>query len=141
MVMVETISAVLLGAGALLGLIGGIGLLRFPDFYTRLHAASITDTLCAALLLSGLAVQFGATLASAKLGLIFAFLLFTSPTAAHALGKSALRSGLMPWGVDSADLARVLGEPLSGGAAPQAPGASPAAASGDDPEPDRVASP
>lgn len=111
---IEAISALLLGAGALLGLAGGVGLLRFPDFYTRLHAASITDTLCAALFLSGLALHFGPTLASAKLGLIFLFLLFTSPTAAHALGKSALRSGLMPWGVASAELALALREPWSG---------------------------
>lgn len=141
MAAVEVIAALLLGSGALLGLVGGIGLLRFPDFYTRLHAASITDTLCAALFLSGLAVYFGPTLASAKLALIFLFLLFTSPTAAHALGKSALRSGLMPWGVASADLALALREPWSGGAPAPAPGALPAAAPGTGADPDRAESP
>lgn len=114
MTAITIISALLLGAGALLGLAGGIGLLRFPDFYTRMHAASVTDTLCAALILAGLALHFGPTLASAKLALIFLFLLFTSPTATHALGKSALRSGLMPWGVASADLALALREPWPG---------------------------
>lgn len=109
MSIVPLLAAGLLGAGALLGVVGGLGLLRLPDFYTRLHAASITDTLCAALFLSGLALHFGATLASVKLGLIFLFLLFTSPTAAHALGKSALRSGLVPWGLPSTDRAALPG--------------------------------
>lgn len=95
-------SAVLLGAGALLGVVGALGLLRFPDFYTRLHAAGVTDTLCAGLFLGGLAVQFGWTLASAKLAMIFAFLLFTSPTACHLLAKAALRAGLQPWTADAA---------------------------------------
>lgn len=90
-------SVVLLAAGSLLGIVGAIGLLRFPDFYTRLHAAGVTDTLCAGLFLGGLALHFGWTLASAKLAMIFAFLLFTSPTACHALAKAAHRSGLVPW--------------------------------------------
>ena len=90
--------AALLLPGVLLALVGTVGALRFPDFYTRLHAAGITDTLCAGLVLGGLTLHFGATLASAKLGLVFLFLLFTSPTACHALAKSAWRSGLVPWG-------------------------------------------
>ena len=90
-------SGVLVACGALLGIVGAIGLLRFPDFYTRLHAAGVTDTLCAALFLGGLALHFGLTLASAKLAMIFVFLMLTSPTAAHALGRAALASGLQPW--------------------------------------------
>lgn len=86
--------ALLLGSGALLLLIAGIGLLRFPHFYSRLHAAGVVDTLAAALFLSGLALKFGATLATLKLALIFLFLLFTSPTACHALAYSAWISGL-----------------------------------------------
>ena len=93
----DILAAVLLALGALLCLAGAIGLLRFPDFYTRLHAAGITDTLGAGLFLAGLAVQFGPTLASLKLGMVFLFLLFTGPTACHALAKSAWRSGLLPW--------------------------------------------
>lgn len=83
-------------AGAMLSVIGGIGMHRFPDFYSRLHAAGTTDTLCAALILLGLAVQAGIDLASFKLLLIFAFLLFTSPTATHALANAALHGGLKP---------------------------------------------
>jgi len=62
--LLQWLSAVLLLSGGLLGVIGGIGILRFPDFYTRLHAAGVTDTLCAGLFLGGLALQFGFTLAS-----------------------------------------------------------------------------
>ena len=94
----SAIGAALLLAGILLTFVGALGLLRFPDFYTRLHAAGITDTLGAGLFLAGLALEFGASLASLKLGMVFLFLLFTGPTACHALAKSAWRNGLVPWG-------------------------------------------
>ena len=80
----------------LLGITGGIGIHRFPDFYTRVHAAGITDTMCAALFLLGLSMQTGLTLASVKLLLIFIFLFFSSPTATHALANAALLGGLKP---------------------------------------------
>jgi multicomponent Na+:H+ antiporter subunit G len=95
--MLDLVSGLLLLGGAVLGIGGGIGLLRFPDFYTRLHAAGVTDTLCAGLFLSGLALQFGFSLASAKLAMIFFFLLFTSPTGCNALARTAWRAGLVPW--------------------------------------------
>jgi multicomponent Na+:H+ antiporter subunit G len=82
--------------GGLLGIIGGIGMIRFPDFFTRIHAAGITDTLCAALILLGLGLQAGLSLTSVKLFLIFAFLFFTSPTASHSLANAAIHSGLRP---------------------------------------------
>lgn len=84
----------LLGVGALLLVAGGIGINRFPHFYSRLHASGVIDTLAAALVLAGLAPAFGATLGTLKLALIFVFLLFTSPTACHALARSAYLSGL-----------------------------------------------
>lgn len=92
----EIISWALILAGALLGIVGGIGIHRFPDFYSRMHAASTTDTLCAALFLLGLALQAGLSLVTFKLFLIFAFFFFTSPTASHALGKAALLGKLKP---------------------------------------------
>lgn|SRR5210317_1304939 len=92
----DALSWTLLVAGGLLGIIGGIGIHRFPDFFTRLHAAGTTDTLCAALILLGLGLQSGLTLASFKLVLIFAFILFTSPTSSHALANAALHGGLEP---------------------------------------------
>ena len=91
---IEILSWTCLLSGGALGVIGGIGIHRFPDFFSRMHAAGITDTMCAALILLGLALQAGFTLASFKLFLIFAFLFFTSPTASHALANAALHSGL-----------------------------------------------
>ena len=76
---------------------GGVGLLRFPDFFTRLHAASVTDTLGAGLILLGLMLQSGFPHASIKLILILMFLFISSPTAAHALAKAALHGKLAPF--------------------------------------------
>ena len=92
----DIFSWIFLLAGGVLGIIGGIGIYRFPDFYTRLHAAGITDTLCALLILLGLGLQAGWSLAAFKIALIFLFLFFTSPTASHALANAALHSGLQP---------------------------------------------
>ena len=80
--------------GSTFSLIGGIGLLRMPDFYTRTHAASLTDTLGATLTLLGLGIYNGLDLVSVKLFIIFLFLYLTSPTAAHALVKAAYSKGL-----------------------------------------------
>ena len=93
---IEILSWICLVLGGLLGIIGGIGLHRFPDFYTRLHAAGTTDTLCAALFLLCLGFQAGLTLASLKLFLIFAFIFLTSPTASHSLANAAMIGGLKP---------------------------------------------
>lgn len=90
----EVLVGILLASGGLFGLVGGAGLLRFPDFYTRLHAAGITDTMCALLIVLGLAVSTGWALITLKLLLILLFLLFTSPTATHALARAAVADGL-----------------------------------------------
>lgn len=82
--------------GGLFVLIGGIGILRLPEFFSRLHAASVTDTLGAGLILLGLAVQAGFSLTTIKLALVYGFFLLTSPTASHALAKAALHGGLSP---------------------------------------------
>ena len=95
--MIDLLSWICLGLGGLLGIIGGVGMHRLPDFYTRLHAAGTTDTLCAALFLLGLGLQAGLTLASFKLFLIFAFIFFTSPTASHSLANAAMLGGIKPW--------------------------------------------
>lgn len=87
--------ACLLG-GSFFSLTGAIGLFRMPDVYTRSHAAGITDTLGAGLILLGLMLQAGFTLISVKLVLILIFMLFTSPTASHALNHTAWASGLRP---------------------------------------------
>ena len=95
-VILDYLSWLLIIAGALLGIVGGIGIHRFPDFYSRLHAAGITDMLCAGLFLLGLGLQSGLSLDTFKLFLIFSFFFFTSPTATHALAKAAWLGKLKP---------------------------------------------
>lgn len=93
---IDLISGGLLLGGGVIGILGGLGLLRFPDFYSRLHAAGMTDTLCALMIITGLILQAGLSLLTLKLALILLFLLFTSPTASHALAKAALSDGVEP---------------------------------------------
>lgn len=93
---IDILSWVSLSIGGVLGIVGAIGIHRFPDFYSRLHAVGIADTLSALLILLGLGLQAGLSLAAFKLMLIFVFLFFTSPTASHALSNAALHSGLKP---------------------------------------------
>lgn len=93
---VDILSWILLAAGGALGIVGGIGINTFPDFFSRLHAAGITDTLCATLILLGLGLQAGWSIDAFKLALIFVFLFFTSPTASHALASAALHRGMKP---------------------------------------------
>ena len=83
-------------AGSFFCVLGAVGLLRMPDFYTRVHAASVVDTLGAGLMLLGMLLQAGATLVGAKLLMIFVLLLLTSPTATHALARAAVLRGLQP---------------------------------------------
>lgn len=94
---VHVASWVLLMAGAFFVLTGGIGLVRMPDFFTRLHPAGMTDTLGAGLMLTGLMLQSGATFVTLKLVLILLFLLFTSPTSSFSLAHAALLAGEKPW--------------------------------------------
>jgi multicomponent Na+:H+ antiporter subunit G len=83
-------------AGGVFCVIGAFGLVRMPDFYTRVHAASITDTVGAGLLLLGMGLQAGLSLVTVKLLMIGLLLLFANPTATHALVKAALARGLAP---------------------------------------------
>ena len=89
-------------AGSAFAVTGGIGLLRLPDFFSRMHGGGLTDTLGAGLILAGLCLHAGVSLVTAKLVVILVFLLVTSPTAAYALAKSALTSGLEPLVTDVA---------------------------------------
>jgi multicomponent Na+:H+ antiporter subunit G len=93
---VDIASWLLLAVGGIFCVIGGIGLIRMPDFYTRVHAASVTDTLGAGLILIGLMLQAGLTLVCVKLVMIGLLIFFTSPTATHALTRAALTRGLEP---------------------------------------------
>jgi multicomponent Na+:H+ antiporter subunit G len=74
-----------------------LGLLRFPDFFTRAHAVGKSETLGALLVLTGLAVHHGFALDSVKLFLIVIFIALTNPTGIHTLSRAALRSGVTIW--------------------------------------------
>lgn len=92
----DVLSWVSIVSGGLICVIGGWGLIKLPDMYTRLHGASLIDTLGIGLILAGLIFQAGLTLITAKLVLILMFVFFTSPTATHALARAALNGGLEP---------------------------------------------
>ncbi len=92
----DLLSWICLIAGGLVGVVGAIGIHRFPDFFSRQHATGTTDTLCAILILLGLGLQAGWTLAAFKVALIFLFLFITSPAATHALASAAIHSGQEP---------------------------------------------
>jgi multicomponent Na+:H+ antiporter subunit G len=85
-----------LAAGSVFLLIGGIGLLRLPDFYCRIHPAGITDTLGAWLVLTGLMFASESWLVTVKLVMLLVFLFITSPLSSHALAKAAYLRGLRP---------------------------------------------
>lgn len=125
----DILSWILIVVGGVFAILGGIGLLRMPDFFTRLHAASLPDTMGVMGLLGGLILQAinGADWMSAvKLAMIVVFILFTSPVATHALARAAISRGQYPDPVD--DLTD--GAALDDGTA-RADGASDTASSGE----------
>jgi multicomponent Na+:H+ antiporter subunit G len=83
-------------AGSAFVVIGAVGLVRMPDLYTRMHAASVTDTLGAGLLVTGLMLQAGLSLVTLKLLILLALFFFTGPVATHALAQAALHQGVAP---------------------------------------------
>jgi len=95
-IIVDLSSALCLLLGSFLCLSGGVGIMRFPDFYTRMHAVGVTDTLGAGMILIGLMLQTSAGLVVLKLLLILVMTVFISPVASHALAKAALRNDLVP---------------------------------------------
>lgn len=89
-------SVLFLSIGSFLCISGGVGILRFPDFFTRMHAVGVTDTLATAMILIGLMLQNPDGLTVIKLIIILLMTLFISPTASHALAKAAMRNKLEP---------------------------------------------
>jgi len=88
---------VFLGLGSILMIIGGIGVLRLPDFFSRMHGAGLTDTIGSGLILVGLVFEAGFSAATLRLVFILLFLWYTSPVGGHALAKAALASGVRPY--------------------------------------------
>lgn len=91
------LSIILASFGAFFLLVGSIGLIRLPDFYSRAHAVGKSDTLGIMLLVAGLIVYEGLTISSIKLVLIIIFVALTNPTATNALTRAAFRFRLRPW--------------------------------------------
>lgn len=93
---IDTLSWIFLLIGCGLGLSGAFGIFKFKEFYARLHAASVTDTLCVFFVVTGLVLQSGVSLVTVKLILLVALLWLTGPVASHALVRSAYQTGLKP---------------------------------------------
>jgi multicomponent Na+:H+ antiporter subunit G len=90
------VAPVLLLAGCFFCFAGGVGVLRFPEFFTRMHAAGVSDTLGAGLIVVALMLLSMDFNEVVKLALILAFIFITSPTSSHALAKAAVHAGLSP---------------------------------------------
>ena len=88
---------VLIALGLAFMVITALGMMRLPDFYSRVHAVSKSETLGIALVLLGLILHEGATLVSLKIGLILVFVAVANPVGAHLLTRAALRTGQLPW--------------------------------------------
>ena len=93
----NTLGIIALIGGAFFLLVGSIGLIRLPDFYTRNHATGKSDTLGIMLVIFGLMLIEGFNLNSAKLVFALIFVFLTNPTGTHALANAALNYGLKPW--------------------------------------------
>jgi len=96
-IVLDVLSVAALALGTLILVLAGVGVARFPDFYSRLHAAGKGDTLGLALVLVGLMLLAGLTLVSLKLAFIVFFVFIFNPTATHALARGAWVCGLRPW--------------------------------------------
>lgn len=92
----DVLSWILILGGGFFAVSGGIGVLRLPDVFSRLHASGMTDTMGAGLILTGLMLQSGLSLVTVKLLLVLFFLWFTSPIATHAVARAALHVGIRP---------------------------------------------
>ena len=95
----DMIGGALIAIGAFFYVTGAVGIYRMPDVFTRMHAAGISDTMGAGLLLTGMMFLAGFSLVTVKLAIILGIILFTSPIATHALAQATLHEGIEPVGV------------------------------------------
>lgn len=89
--------AVLLAGGFFFQAVAALGVIRLPDFYTRLHAVSKAETLGVLLTLAALVVWTGPSLVAVKVGFVGLFMFLANPTSTHAIGRAAFRTGVRPW--------------------------------------------
>jgi len=97
---VEIASWLAILGGSFFMITGAVGTYRFPDFWTRMHAVSVSDSAGMLLLVLGMCIQAGFTLITVKLIIIGAFLFITGPTATHAVANAAMVSGFLPKGAE-----------------------------------------
>jgi multicomponent Na+:H+ antiporter subunit G len=93
--------------GSIVLLIGAFGMIRLPDVWSRIHAAGMIDTLGAALMIFGMMLQAGLTLATLKLALIGVFIFIAGPTATHAIANAAWTAGVKPRNMEKDESARL----------------------------------
>ena len=93
----EIVAIIIMLSGFFFFVTATTGLLRFPDFYTRLHATGKGDTLAVFLSLVGLAVYYGLSVTSVKIVFIAVFMFLAQPTATHAISRAAFRCQVKPW--------------------------------------------
>jgi multicomponent Na+:H+ antiporter subunit G len=96
-VALDVLSWIAIVSGLFFMIVGTIGILRMPDLFTRMHAAGMTDTMGAGLLILGMCLQAGLGLVLVRLVLVYLFLMFTSPISSHAISRAALASGVVPY--------------------------------------------
>ena len=95
-VAIDVVSWLLMALGAFFTLVGAFGLVRMPELFTRMHAASVTDTLGAGFLILAMILQAGFSLVTLKLIFILVLFFFTGPVVTHALAQAALHEGTPP---------------------------------------------
>lgn len=101
--MSATVAGILLLMGAVFSVAAGVGIVRLPDVFTRMHAATKVGTLGSGLILVAAAVVFADPAVVLRCVLIVVFLLMTAPIGAHMIGRAALRTGIVPWGIGETD--------------------------------------
>lgn len=93
----QILIGIFLFLGCFLVVVASIGIVRFPDFYSRLHPAGKTDSMGQALVFVSLMIYEGFTMATLKMVIIILFIFIANPTATHALANAAHAGGVKPW--------------------------------------------
>jgi multicomponent Na+:H+ antiporter subunit G len=93
---IDVLSWPLIVAGSFFTVVGALGLVRMPELFTRMHAASVIETLGAGLLILGMILQAGPTLVALKLVFILVLFFFTAPVVTHALAQAAMHCEVVP---------------------------------------------
>ncbi|MDU8944833.1 monovalent cation/H(+) antiporter subunit G [Ovoidimarina sediminis] len=104
--MTIALTAFLLILGGVFTVLAGVGIVKLPDVFIRMHAATKVGTLGSGLIMAGTAVHFGDVAVIIRCMLIVVFLLLTAPIGAHMIGRAALRIGVVPWGLNNRERER-----------------------------------